>query len=99
MPVLLRVYALLPETRIWKYFGSLLVRKNCYRNLTNPTLSFSAPRLASTLGCEVYPITRFLGHWLTRVEGSIQAHQPQESLFMQKPAVCHAYSWREAERR
>lgn len=27
MPVLLRVYALLPETRIWQYFGSLLAPK------------------------------------------------------------------------
>lgn len=25
MPVLLLVYALMPESRIWKYFGSLLV--------------------------------------------------------------------------
>lgn len=27
MPALLRVYALLPETRIWQYFGSLLAPK------------------------------------------------------------------------
>lgn len=62
MPVLLRAHALLPESRIWKYFGSPLVLEKWNRDVTNPSLFFSVLGTVAWelhLGGEVYPIERF----------------------------------------
>lgn len=98
MPVLLRVYALLPESRIWKFFGSLLVRKNCYRNMTNPTLRSRRRAWPPPLAAKCIRLRDSSAAGLPVFKAQFRPIS-RRSCSWQKPAVCHAYSWREAERR